>query len=73
MTETLQEFYGYFKSAATLTTMAVFIISGLYLLVIDGLDLKNKGLKKELTVARIVGLLYIFGSMIVFIIFKYIL
>jgi len=73
MTKIIQELYGYLKTAATLSTMAVFIASGLYLLIIDGADLKTKGLKKELAAARIVGLLYIFGSMIAYIIFKYII
>jgi hypothetical protein len=72
MLKIMQTVLGYIKSAATLATMAVFIASGLYLLVIDGADLKTKGLKKELAAARIIGLLYIFGSMIVYIIFKYI-
>lgn len=73
MTKIVQGLYDYLQTAATLSTAAVFIFSGLYLLIIDGADLKTKGLKKELAATRIVGLLYIFGSVIAYIIFKYII
>lgn len=63
----------YLKDNITLGTVAVFMVSGLYILAIDCTDLKNKGLKKELTAARIIGLIYIFGSVMMFIIAKYIL
>lgn len=62
----------YLKGAATWSTVAVFVLSGLYLVIIDGADLKNKGLKRELAATRVIGLFYIFGSIIAFIIFKYI-
>jgi hypothetical protein len=55
----------------SLTTIAVFIFSGIYLLVIDRTDLSIKGLKRELKAVTIIGLLYIFGSLATFVFFKY--
>ncbi|HHV18674.1 MAG TPA: hypothetical protein GXZ27_07430 [Thermoanaerobacterales bacterium] len=59
------------KNNITLTTLAVFIASGIYLLVIDRIDLSIKGFKRELNAVTIIGLLYIFGSLAVFILLKY--
>ncbi|MDI3480622.1 MAG: hypothetical protein PWQ97_277 [Tepidanaerobacteraceae bacterium] len=73
MTKIIQALTGYLKGNVTLGTVAVFMAAGLYILAIDCADLKNKGLKKELAAARIIGVLYIFGSAIVFIISRYIL
>ncbi|MCR4430391.1 MAG: hypothetical protein NUV45_05140 [Tepidanaerobacteraceae bacterium] len=64
---------GYLKGNITMGTMAVFLVAGIYILAIDCADLKNKGLKKELAAARIIGVLYIFGSLMAFVISKYIL
>ncbi|MGI6486463.1 MAG: CLC_0170 family protein [Tepidanaerobacteraceae bacterium] len=61
------------KSSTTFTVLVVFIASGLYLLIIDGADLKNKNLKRELKFARIIGFLYIFGSVIAYIFVKHVL
>jgi hypothetical protein len=61
------------KDSATYTTLFVFIGSGLYLLIIDGADLKNKKLERELRISRLVSIMYIFGSVIAYIILKYIL
>ena len=52
------------------TTLAVFILSGIYLLIIDRLDLAIKGLKTEQKVATIVGILYIFGSLACFVLIR---
>ena len=61
------------KNNITATTLSVFVISGLYLLLIDRTDLATKGLKTELKMVTILGLTYIFGSLAVFILFKYVL
>jgi hypothetical protein len=53
------------------TTLAVFILSGIYLLTIDRLDLSIKGLKTEEKAVTIIGILYIFGSLAVFVFFRY--
>lgn len=53
------------------TTLAVFILSGIYLLTIDRLDLSTKGLKTEEKAVTIIGILYIFGSLAVFVFFRY--
>ena len=73
MLKILEAALHYIRAAATYTTVTIFIISGLYLLVIDGADLETKGLKKQLTAVRIIGLIYIFGSAIAFILFKYVI
>ena len=52
------------------TTLAVFILSGIYLLTIDRLDLSIKGLKAEQKAVTIIGILYIFGSIAVFVLFR---
>lgn len=59
------------KTAWNFTTLIIFILSGIFLLTVDLADLKTKGLKKELKTSRIFGILYIFGSLIIFIICKY--
>ena len=61
------------KNNIPLTTLVVFIFSGIYLLVIDRTDLSTKGLKSELTAGTILGLVYIFGSLAAFILFKYLI
>ncbi len=61
------------KNNIPLTTLVVFIFSGIYLLVIDRTDLSTKGLKSELTAGTILGLVYIFGALTVFILFKYVI
>ncbi len=61
------------KDSATYTTLFVFIGSGLYLLIIDCADLKNKGLEKEFKIARIAGFMYIFGSIAAHIFIKHVL
>ncbi len=53
------------------TTLAVFILSGIYLLTIDRLDLSTKGLKTEEKAVTIIGILYIIGSLAVFVFFRY--
>lgn len=53
------------------TTLVVFVLSGIYLLVIDRLDLSIKGLKAEQKAVTIIGILYIFGSLAVFVFFRY--
>lgn len=59
------------KNNISFTTLAVFISSGIYLLLIDRTDLSTKGLKSELKAVTILSMLYIFGSLAVFILFKY--
>jgi hypothetical protein len=61
------------KNNISFTTLAVFIFSGIYLLVIDRAGLSTKGLKSELKAATILGILYIFGSIAMFILFKYVI
>lgn len=61
------------KNNMSFTTLAVFIFSGIYLLVIDRIGLSVKGLKNELRAVTIIGILYIFGSLAVFILFKYVI
>jgi hypothetical protein len=73
MSETLNIIIHYIKDTATYTTLAVFIASGLYLLVIDGADLETKNLKKQLAAVRVLGILYIFGSAVAYILLKYLL
>jgi len=52
------------------TTLAVFILSGIYLLTIDRIDLSIKGLKAEEKAATIIGIVYIFGSLAVFVLLR---
>lgn len=59
------------KTAWDLTSLIIFILSGIFLLTVDLADLKTKGLEKELRTSRIFGVIYIFGSLIIFTIFKY--
>jgi hypothetical protein len=61
------------KASAAYTTLFVFIGSGLYLLIIDGADLNNRKLGRELKIARIFGFIYIFGSVIAYIVIKHVL
>ena len=61
------------KTNISFTTLVVFIFSGIYLLVIDRAGLSTKGLKSELTAATVVGILYIFGSIAMYILFKYVI
>lgn len=61
------------KHNISFTTLAVFVLSGIYLLVIDRLDLSIKGLKTEQKAVTIIGILYIFGSLAVFVLFRYVL
>jgi len=61
------------KAAFTLTTLGVFIFSGLFLLIIERADLKVKSLTRELKLVQFVGIAYIFGSVIVFILLKYLI
>ncbi|WP_422446352.1 CLC_0170 family protein [Thermoanaerobacterium sp. DL9XJH110] len=73
MSETLNIIIHYIKDTATYTTLAVFIASGLCLLAIDGADLETKNLKKQLAAVRVLGILYIFGSIAAYILLKYLL
>lgn len=59
------------KTAWDLTSLIIFILSGIFLLTVDLADLKTKGLERELKTSRIFGVIYIFGSLIIFTIFKY--
>jgi len=52
------------------TTLAVFVLSGIFLLTIDRLDLGIKGLRPEQKAATIIGIIYIFGSIGVFVLFR---
>ncbi|HQA60047.1 MAG TPA: hypothetical protein PK768_03410 [Tepidanaerobacteraceae bacterium] len=53
------------------SSLAVFILSGIYLLKIDRIDLSIKGLRVEEKAATIIGILYIFGSIAVFVLFRF--
>lgn len=57
----------YIKYNFPLTTLVVFIFSGIYLLIIDRADLSTKGLKRELKVVTAIGVFYIFGAMAVYV------
>lgn len=59
------------KNVFQLTTVIIFVFSGIYLLVIDRIDLSKKSLKGEQKAATIIGVLYIFGSVALFILLKY--
>lgn len=61
------------KTNISIVTFAVFMLSGVYLLLVDKTDLSTKGLKWESKAVTIIGYLYIFGSFIAFILFKYII
>ena len=61
------------KTNISIVTLAVFMLSGAYLLLVDKADLLTKGLKWESKVATIIGYFYIFGSFVAFILFKYII
>lgn len=73
MTKILSHILKYIKGTTSITLLLVFILSGVYLLIIDGADLAIKNLKKELGTARIVGFIYIFGSTIAYVIIKFLL
>ena len=63
----------YIKDIMGFTTTMVFILSGIYLLLIDGSDLKTKGMIWELKASRIIGVAYIFGAVTIFLLLKYLL
>lgn len=55
------------KDLMCLTTTMVFVLSGVYLWLIDGTDLKTKGMNRELRLTKVVAVIYIFGAIGVFI------
>ena len=63
----------YIKDIMGFTTTMVFILSGIYLLLIDGSDLKTKGMIWELKASRIIGVAYISGAVTIFLLLKYLL
>lgn len=70
MGDLLSQAKDYAKDIMGFTTTLVFVLSGIYLWIIDGSDLKTKGMMKELKFTRIVAILYIFGAMAAFIVLK---
>ena len=73
MLEILKSMFLSIKENYTVLAMLVFVVSGIYLLIIDGSDLSTKKLKRELKMAKILGTVYILGSIAVFILFQFIL
>lgn len=71
MIKTLGSVFNAVKESYNFIAMLVFVISGIYLLIIDGTDLSTKGLKRELRVVRVLGVLYILGSATMFILFRF--
>ncbi|MCG0276408.1 MAG: hypothetical protein L5655_09680 [Thermosediminibacteraceae bacterium] len=59
--------YEHVLDAFTLTTAVVFIISGLFLVFIDSNAMVRKNLKREAVLVKVAGILYIIGSLILFI------
>jgi len=67
-----ESFFDHLQAAFTYTSLGVFIFSGLFLLSLDAAALKNKSLKRELKFTQLTGIAYIVGSIIVFLLLKYI-
>jgi len=59
--------YDYISDTFTLTTAAVFLISGLFLVFIDSNAMVQKNLKREAVLVKVTGILYIIGSLILYI------
>jgi len=60
----------YIRTRFTGSMISIFILVGLFLLIRDVPLLKKKKFDKESTIAKVLGYLYIFGSIAMFIVAK---
>ncbi|TYP49231.1 CLC_0170 family protein [Thermosediminibacter litoriperuensis] len=58
------------KDALTPTTAIVFIVSGLFLIFLDSSSMAEKNLRTEAVLVKAAGILYIIGSLALFIFTK---
>lgn len=59
------------KEIMCFSTTMVFVLTGIYMWVIDGSDLKTKDMTRELSFFRIVAISYIVGSLGLFTLLKF--
>lgn len=62
--------FGYIKLLFGIEMVVLFMFAGLFSLIRDVPLLKKKGLGKESSIIRVLSYVYIFGSIILFIIIK---
>lgn len=60
----------YIRTRFNINMLVIFILVGLFLLLRDVPILKKRKLNRESTIAKILGYLYIFGSITMFIVAK---
>ncbi|HZX21869.1 MAG TPA: CLC_0170 family protein [Clostridia bacterium] len=70
MINIISTIFGYIKLLFGIEVAVLFIFVGLFSLIWDVPLLKKKGLERESVVIRVLGYVYIFGSIILFIIIK---
>jgi len=58
------------KDMMTLTATLVFVLSGVYLRLIDGSDLKTKDMPREFKLTQIISVIYIVGAAAAFILLR---
>ncbi|SHM16011.1 hypothetical protein SAMN05660826_00345 [Caldanaerovirga acetigignens] len=69
LSEILKIIAGDFKEAFTLFTAIVFMVTGIFMFLVEARSMEQKNLKAERLLLRILGVIYTIGSLLTYIIF----